>query len=319
MNFDIDIIYLWCNIEDPEFKKRKEAFSNGLTLHPQANDICRYSDNGELRYSLRSLEKYAPWVRNVFIVTDNQIPEWLNLDNPKVKVINQNDILPDSAKPSFNSIAIEHCLKNIPDLAEHYIYANDDMFFNAPITPDFFFNKKGYPIVRVRKKRKNITGLYLSAVKIAEDLIYKKYNVLIDNEPHHNIDAYTKTDVQNCYETFKEEIDKSINSHFRSPDNIERAIYQKYFVAVGHGTYKRVSRIDTSLPFYMRIINLIRKKYQKDSSLAFPHYRNIDEVLERFNPKLFCINDSEETTDDDRIYVKDFLKRHFPEKSNFEI
>jgi hypothetical protein len=34
----------------------------------------RFRDSEELRYSLRSLVKYAPWVRKIFIVTDNQIP-----------------------------------------------------------------------------------------------------------------------------------------------------------------------------------------------------------------------------------------------------
>lgn len=154
----VDIVYLWCNIDDPSFRNRKEAFLKGQEIEKEANNPCRFTDNGELKYSLRSCEKYAPFINKIFIVTDNQIPEWLNIDHPKIKIINQNDILPDSAKPSFNSIAIEHCFKNIEELSEHFIYANDDMFFNDNTTPEFFFNKKGFPIVRARKKE-NITHL----------------------------------------------------------------------------------------------------------------------------------------------------------------
>lgn len=47
----------------------------------------RFEDNEELRYSLRSVEKHAPWVRHIFIVTNGQIPSWLNLDNPRVTVV----------------------------------------------------------------------------------------------------------------------------------------------------------------------------------------------------------------------------------------
>ena len=47
----------------------------------------RFEDNEELRYSLRSLEQYAPWVRHIFIVTNGQIPHWLNLDNNRVTIV----------------------------------------------------------------------------------------------------------------------------------------------------------------------------------------------------------------------------------------
>lgn len=316
----IDMVYLWCNIDDPAFKAKKEAFSEGKTLDENANNPCRFTDNGELKYSLRSLEKYAPWINKIFIVTDNQIPDWLNVEHPKIKVINQNDILPDSAKPSFNSIAIEHCIKNIEELSEHFLYANDDMFFNDYVTPEFFFNKKGYPIARFRKKRRNKYGtIYEHALQNAEDLIYRKFKLMLNYEPHHNVDAYLKSEVINCYETFKSEIDSSINSHFRNSDNVERAIYQKYFIAVKKGEYKRVSRIDSKLNPICGFINLIKKKYKKDSCLVFPQGRNIEETLKKFDPYLFCINDSEETTNEDREYLKEFLRAYYSEKSRYEL
>lgn len=51
---------------------------------------CRYSnctDNEELRYSLRSIEKYAPWVNHIYLVTNGQIPYWLNTSHPRLSVI----------------------------------------------------------------------------------------------------------------------------------------------------------------------------------------------------------------------------------------
>ena len=47
----------------------------------------RFEDNEEMRYSLRSVLLYAPWVRHIFIVTNGQIPSWLNLDNPRITIV----------------------------------------------------------------------------------------------------------------------------------------------------------------------------------------------------------------------------------------
>ncbi len=68
----------------------------------------RYADYEQLRYSLRSLEKYAPWVRNVFIVTSGQIPYWLDLDNPRIKIVTHDEIFENKSHlPTFSSPAIE--------------------------------------------------------------------------------------------------------------------------------------------------------------------------------------------------------------------
>lgn len=64
-------------------------FSVFIYQSKQDEDVSasRFEDNEELRYSLRSVEKHAPWVRHIFIVTNGQIPSWLNLDNPRVTVV----------------------------------------------------------------------------------------------------------------------------------------------------------------------------------------------------------------------------------------
>ena len=56
----------------------------------------RFHDNSELQYSLRSIQRFAPWVRKVHIVTNGQIPSWLNLDNPRVSVVSHADIFENS-------------------------------------------------------------------------------------------------------------------------------------------------------------------------------------------------------------------------------
>ncbi|MDR0763113.1 MAG: Stealth CR1 domain-containing protein, partial [Bacteroidales bacterium] len=89
-NFKIDIVYLWVDGSDPEWQKKRSEYIPASTVSDRAvyaDAFCegRYVNNDELRYSLRSVEKYANWVRKIFIVTDNQIPLWLDTSNPKIK------------------------------------------------------------------------------------------------------------------------------------------------------------------------------------------------------------------------------------------
>ncbi|MBQ1770769.1 MAG: hypothetical protein II000_02330 [Clostridia bacterium] len=100
--------------------------------------VCRFRDNKELMYSLRSVEKYAPWIRNIFIVSNSSMPAWLNTDHPKLHIISHETIMPADSLPCFNSYVIESYLHRIPGLSEIFLYANDDMFFGNHVSPDFF-------------------------------------------------------------------------------------------------------------------------------------------------------------------------------------
>ena len=100
----------------------------------------RFADNEELKYSLRSVEKHAPWVRNIFIVTNGQIPSWLNLDNPRLKIVTHEELfLNNSHLPTFSSPAIESHIHKIPGLSQKFIYLNDDVMFADNVWPDDFY------------------------------------------------------------------------------------------------------------------------------------------------------------------------------------
>ncbi|GBN29536.1 N-acetylglucosamine-1-phosphotransferase subunits alpha/beta [Araneus ventricosus] len=108
----------------------------------------RFTDNEELRYSLRSLEKHAPWVRHVYIITNGQIPYWLNLDNPFVTIVTHEEIFPNKSHlPTFSSPAIECHLHRIPNLSKKFIYLNDDVMFGKDVWPeDFYTHTKGQKV-----------------------------------------------------------------------------------------------------------------------------------------------------------------------------
>src|SRR5699024_9900015 len=94
--------------------------------------------------SLRSLEMYANWIRHIYIVTDNQVPHWLDTSHPRITIIDHTEVFADSTVlPVYNSHAIESQLHHIPELSEHYLYMNDDVFFGRPTSPDQFLLSNG--------------------------------------------------------------------------------------------------------------------------------------------------------------------------------
>ncbi|KAL0122045.1 hypothetical protein PUN28_007081 [Cardiocondyla obscurior] len=137
----IDVVYTWVNGSDP-------AFLHSLQKHVPIADLnaraSRFSDKDELRYSLRSLEMYAPWVRHVYIVTNGQIPSWLDMDNPRVTLITHEDIfLNKSDLPTFSSPAIESHIHRIPGVSDKFLYFNDDVMLGAEVWPEDFITQAG--------------------------------------------------------------------------------------------------------------------------------------------------------------------------------
>ncbi|KAK7149624.1 hypothetical protein R3I94_009059 [Phoxinus phoxinus] len=121
-----------------------------ISQSKQDEDVSasRFEDNEELRYSLRSIEKHAPWVRHIFIVTNGQIPSWLNLDNPRISVVTHQDIFHNQSHlPTFSSPAIETHIHRIPGLSQKFIYLNDDVMFGKDVWPDdFYSHSKGQKV-----------------------------------------------------------------------------------------------------------------------------------------------------------------------------
>lgn len=315
----IDLVYCWCNLNDENFRKEKDELAKKFNINSEANNKCRFIDNEELRYSLRSLELYAPWINKIYIITNKQVPHWLNLNHPKIKIIDHTEIMPKEALPNFNSNAIEHCIKNIPNLSEKFLYGNDDMMITKPVTPEFFFGKNGYPINRFDVKTNHkFNNHYAQVLRNAEKLIKDKYGKIYDHFPHHCIDAYRKSDIIDCYNLFKKEIDDTIYSQFRNNKNISRHIYGFYSCAISHGRYKILKKYDSDLSLIKKLFVLLSFKYQKDSFSPLAFRPNLYKRFKKYNPTLFCINDCEETTDEHRKNNKMLLEKIFPVKSSFE-
>ena len=75
---DIDVVYTWVNGTDPKFVR---VFSKYRNVNPR--NMRRVRDYNTLQFSVRSVEKNAPWIRKIHIVTNGQIPTWLDTSNKK--------------------------------------------------------------------------------------------------------------------------------------------------------------------------------------------------------------------------------------------
>lgn len=308
---DIDLVYLWVNGNDPQWLAKRNACIGKTEEKSAVNCDGRYADNDELKYSLRSIDKYAPWLRRIFIVTDNQVPVWLDTSNARVRIVDHKEIMPDVCLPCFNSAVIEHFLYKIPGLAEHFIYANDDMFINKPVTPETFFGKDGLPIVRFNRRpfrkwtllfKEKVQGKrlsnYVQTIRNSAELVEKKYGKYYGGKTHHNIDAYLRSDYEHAAKVFEDEIRTTLPNHVRSENDIQRNIYSYVALAEKRGHLHYVTQRTS-----------FRLHIQNES-----HYGK----LERYNPILFCMNDSQYAKDCDRKRAAAFLDKRFPEKSQYE-
>ncbi len=307
---DIDLVYLWVNGNDPKWQAKRDACI-GRPTGNLVNCKGRYADSGELKYSLRSVEKYAPWIRKIFIVTDDQKPEWLNTSNPKIQVVDHKEIMPTESLPCFNSAVIEQFICNIPGLSEHFLYANDDMYFGKPVQPNNFFGKDNLPIVFLFRKpfrklalfyREKVLGKklnpFLNTIKNAAVLVEKHYGKYYGGKQHHNIDAYLKSTFELVNKEFENEFRAMRTHHMRSPKDIQRCVYSYAALAEKRAHLCYVSNRHS---FRIQIED-----------------RNLYKTFRKYKPTLFCVNDSERANDEDREYAIKFISSLFPEKSEFE-
>ncbi|MER5861788.1 stealth family protein [Kitasatospora sp. NPDC002040] len=154
IDFPIDAVITWVDDTDERWQQRRAGALAAAEpeLRLDAADH-RYRNRDELRYCLRSIASYAPWVRRIFLVTDDQVPAWLDTAHPGVTVVAHRELFADpGVLPVFNSHAIETQLHRIPGLAEHFLYFNDDLFLGRPVRPQSFFLGSGLPRV-VRNSR----------------------------------------------------------------------------------------------------------------------------------------------------------------------
>jgi hypothetical protein len=155
----IDAVVTWVDGADPAHAARLREFLGARDdAVPVSADPTRFNDAGELDWCLASLLRHAPWLRTIHVVTDRQVPPALAklAGTPyagRVRVVDHAQVFAgyEAFLPTFNSRAISAMLWRIPDLAEDFLYVNDDFAVVQPVQPTDFF-RDGRVVLRGRWK-----------------------------------------------------------------------------------------------------------------------------------------------------------------------
>lgn len=135
---NIDIVIPWVDDNDPVWRASKKEYSNQASY---GGDIVeRFREWGLLKYWFRGVEKYAPWVNRIHFITCGHLPAWLNINHPKLHIVNHSDYIPAEYLPTFSANPIELNMHRIEGLSEKFIYFNDDSYIINSISPDDYFS-----------------------------------------------------------------------------------------------------------------------------------------------------------------------------------
>ncbi|MGQ3892159.1 stealth family protein [Legionella sp. CNM-4043-24] len=142
-NEPVDAVITWVDGHDPVHREKLSRHLASLGIsRPVAADPTRFNQCGELEYCIKSILRYAPWMRTIYLITDAQTPSFTTeFPKDKIKLIDHSDIFTgfESCLPTFNSLSIESVFWRIPGLAERFVYFNDDSFLIRPVRYEDFF------------------------------------------------------------------------------------------------------------------------------------------------------------------------------------
>jgi hypothetical protein len=224
----VDVVYTWVDGDDPTWRAEFDRWVS-IERPDQHGDhavhASRYRSRDELRYSLRSLWLNAGWVRNVFLVTAGQIPDWLVADD-RLRVVSHREIFPGDWLPTFNSHAIEARLHHIDGLAEHFLYMNDDVFFGRALTPRTFFTPNGLSRffeseARVPLAESETPVLAVNtAARHGQRIILETFGRVVERKLHHGPHALRRSVLFEIEERFGDVIERTAQARFRHPDDL---------------------------------------------------------------------------------------------------
>lgn len=302
---DVDLVFSWVDGSSSEFQRQRAARLSEYVVGEGDDGPARYRHVDELRYALRSAYLYAPWVRRIFIATDSPAPAWL-LDHPAVTIVRSEEFFADPrVLPTHNSHAVEAQLHRIPGLAEHFLYANDDMFFGRPVDPELFFTAAGVTKFVESQVRIGPGGPephrsgHDNALRVNRARLQERFGRTIVRDLEHCATPLRRSIMAELEREFPEDFARTAASRFRCATDISvtNSLYHYYALMTGRAVATRQART--------RYIPTTRA-----SSL-----RRMERMVDGHNLDMFCLNDGAETEVPERLraaVVTDTLQKLFP-------
>ena len=327
----IDFVIPWVDGNDPEWIKSFQKYNTNDEKTDTSN--IRYRDHGLLRYWFRAVEEFAPWVNKVHFITNGQKPEWLNINNNKLNWVKHDDYIPNELLPVFSSHPIELYMHKIPNLSEHFVYFNDDIFITNKVSPSYFF-KNGLPCDYAIMDIKTgfnmpMTGIVLNNLreinsnfnkhKVIQKNFSKWFNLSYKKRMINNIslapwnkfpgflNAHTsqpflKSIIEECWNHCPNALNTAINNKFRNYNDVNQWLFKHWALCKGKfhpvNPYKGKKYLEIS----DTNINMIAK------DITSKRYKEIvinDSFIEDFESSMEILNNAFNTI--------------LPNKSSFEL
>lgn len=154
----IDAVVMWVDGDDPHHRAKREQALLAQGIHSHATAATRFRSVGEVDWCLRSLLRFAPFLRHIHVVTDDQVPPLMRAPEAlpaawrdKLRRVDHREVFAgfEDSLPTFSSRSIAAVMHRIPGLAEWHICLNDDVMLLRDVHPDDWF-RNGLPVQRGR-------------------------------------------------------------------------------------------------------------------------------------------------------------------------
>lgn len=330
-DFPIDIVVPWVDGSDPAWLAERSHYRPNQ--NSDGND-SRYREWGLFQYWFRGIETYAPWVRTVHLITWGHLPPWLNVNHPKLHVVNHKDYIPEEYLPTYSSHVIELNMHRIPGLAEHFIYFNDDVYLTGPTKPEDFF-VGGLPndaavvgVTRIVDNFSFMPYIYLnmlgelnmtfSKMQSIKQNPWKWFNLkygkgLLTNlyllpggaitgfKNFHTCMPYCKKTLEEVWEAYPAALDRTCRNRFRSREDVNQYLFR-----------------------WWRLLKGEFNPHKPNSSyltLGQDSVETVDRYLSNRKLKVVCVNDDPMGCDfeTERQKAVAVFEKHYPTVSGFEI
>ncbi|MFB7886048.1 stealth conserved region 3 domain-containing protein [Microbacterium sp. NPDC056057] len=308
---EVDLVFSWVDGSSSQFQRLRAAQMAEYVVGDGDDGPARYRHVDELRYALRSVHMYAPWVRRIFIATDSPTPAWL-VEHPKVTIVRSEEFFADpSVLPTHNSHAVEAQLHRIPGLAEHFLYSNDDMFFGRLVEPELFFTPGGitkFVECEVRigagAPAPHRSG-HDNGLRVNRELLRGRFGRTIVRDLDHCATPLRKSVMAELESAFPEDFARTAASRFRSATDISvtNSLYHYYALMTGRAVATREPRV----------------RYAQTTMAS--GLRRMGRLAARTDVDMFCLNDGgdAEVPEDVRVRsLRDALERMFPVRAPWE-
>lgn len=329
---EIDFVVTWVNMEDPKWKIKFEKYAGHSAAHKNGVSDARFRDYGFLKYWFRGIEKFAPWVRKIHFLTSGELPEWLDINNPKINIVRHEDFIPERFLPTFNSVVIERYMHLIPGLAEKFVYFNDDFYIIRHVSPDRFF-QDGLPCDIAVMQYNPTWSQYYKTLKNNIDIINRHfdkkivmrrfhdkwfdksygskarmnrlllpYNKFITLRTPHNAQPYLRQTFLEVWNAAGKELEETSANRFRAINDLTPELFRTWQICQGNFTPYNTYKDTKMFPLLIKSKKAIKAIRQQSYSLI-------------------CLNDNQHIRDYDKVMSEiqsafDFI---LPDKSSFEL